>query len=160
MENKWKNTGIVNRSWQLTNGYVNWPMQCYWQRRKKKTHLIFQRESKVIFMATFIKWSGLIFENEPIVYISLSKDGLDRLNFDIRGPQSLSISLLLSGSGWKNLLAFPFELYESSKAWNLIHSLTPSLSRSECQFSKQVIVRISCWLFVSVWSYIETIFLM
>ena len=58
----------------------------------------------------------MIFENEPIVYISLSKDGLDRLNFDIRGPQSLSISLLLSGSGWKNLLAFPFELYESSKA--------------------------------------------
>lgn len=36
LENKWKNTGIVNQSWQLTNGYVNWPMQCYWQRRKKK----------------------------------------------------------------------------------------------------------------------------
>ena len=97
---------------------------------KKKTHLIFQRESKVIFMATFIKWSGLIFENEPIVYISLSKDGLDRLNFDIRGPQSLSISLLLSGSGWIKSLSISIRtlwIFQSLKPHSLVNPFTPEI---------------------------------
>lgn len=93
---------------------------------KKKTHLIFQRESKVIFMATFIKWSGLIFENEPIVYIPLSKDGLDTLNFDIRGPlyispfriwleKSLSISIRTL---W---------IFQSLKPHSLVNPFTPEI---------------------------------
>lgn len=48
------------------------------------------------FIATFIKWSGLFFENEPIVKISQSKDGLGRLTSEIREPQSLYLPFSLS----------------------------------------------------------------
>lgn len=83
------------------------------------------------FIATFIKWSGLFFENEPIVKISQSKDGRGRLTSEIRETQSLSPFLSLPLSGPRHYF---------SDFWNFIDSaFTLSLPRSKSQFSQQVI---------------------
>lgn len=94
---------------------------------KKKTHLIFQRESKVIFMATFIKWSGLIFENEPIVYISLSKDGLDTLNFDIRGPLYISSPFRIWLEKSLSISIRTLWIFQSLKPHSLVNPFTPEI---------------------------------